>query len=151
VSGEPRLDANGYPRNAFAAATNFAGDVVIGGVRPAGAPKIDFLGVELTGVDGPRTFTICETVGCPFVYFDLGFNGNGDTFDREYVFTAGTVTITSIDATRMRGSFQGTAVYIDPTTGEPDATRTITVTNGQFDAPVRNDLLARRVGVPPGI
>jgi hypothetical protein len=142
VSGEANFDNADYPQNAFAAAQTEGGAVSIAGIRPTQPPKFDFAGIELEGVTGPRTIQVCAqpTGGaCPLVFFLLGFNGNGDTFDQGYVFTSGSVIISEINAERVRGSFQGTALFISGT-GQPDFTRTITVTNGQFDVPVRNDL-----------
>ena len=142
VSGEPNLGTNFYPQNAFAAATNFSGSVTIAGVKPRTAPLYDVMAMDLSNSDvtGPRTIDFCSTGGCPEVFFALGFNGDGDTFETSYIFTSGSVTIAAMDDKRMRGSFSGTATYLDPDTGTLVPARTITVTNGQFDVPIRNDL-----------
>ena len=118
------------------------GDVFVAGIRPQQGSKFDFVGIQLEGVTGPRTVTVCpEPVGtCPGVFFFRGFNPNGDTFDAVYVLISGNVTVSQINAERVRGTFQGTGVLIDPATGGlPDFNRTITITNGQFDAPVMNN------------
>ncbi|MBA3968607.1 MAG: hypothetical protein H0X52_00735 [Gemmatimonadetes bacterium] len=111
------------------------------GVRPTQQPKFDYFGIALEGVTGPRTIQVCPlpAENCPAVFFLRGFNGNGDTFDQAYVFVSGSVTISHMGAERVRGSFQGTAIFISGA-GQPDFSRTITVTNGQFDVPVRDDL-----------
>jgi hypothetical protein len=141
VSGEANPDDGDFPRNEFAAAQVENGEVFIFGVRPTQQPKFDYFGIALEGVTGPRTIQVCPlpAENCPAVFFLRGFNGNGDTFDQAYVFVSGSVTISHMSAERVRGSFQGTAIFISGA-GQPDFSRTITVTNGQFDVPVRDDL-----------
>ena len=141
VSGEPKLSSNGLPQNGFAVAGTDDGDVFVGGFRPQQGSKFDFLRIELEGVTGPRTVTVCPqpTGTCPLVALYLGFNPNGDTSDRRYVLTSGSVTVSELSVERVRGSFQGSGILINPTTGMPDFSRTITISNGQFDAPIRND------------
>ena len=140
VSGEANLDATNYPQNAFAAAVTESGGVFIAGFRPTERPKLDYIGISLTGVTGPGTITVCtgpSGSGCPSLFFFLGLAGRD--FDQAYAFTSGNVTISGFTTERVRGTFQGTAVFI-AATGEPDFTRTVAVTNGQFDVPIRNDL-----------
>jgi hypothetical protein len=142
ASGEPKPDAGDFPQTEFAAAQAENGNVLIIGLRPTQQPKFDYFGIALEGVTSPKTVQVCAqpTGGaCPAVFYLRGFNGNGDTFDQAYVFTSGSVTISEINAERVRGSFQGTAIFISGS-GQPSFGRTITVTNGQFDVPVRNDL-----------
>ena len=141
VSGEPKLNSNGHPQNGFAVAGTDDGDVFVAGFRIGQGSKFDLLEIELEAVTGPRTITVCPQPsgsGCPLVVFYLGFNPDGDTSDRRYVLTSGSVTVSAIGAERVRGSFNGTGILLDPTTGLPNFTRTITISNGQFDAPVRN-------------
>lgn len=143
VSGEANIDDNDYPQNAFAVAQAEGGEVSIAGIRPTQRPKFDFFGIELADVAAPRTIQVCAlpTGGaCPVIFFLLGANSDTEAVDQAYVFTSGSVVISGISAERVRGSFSGTAVLLNLATGQPNLARTITVTNGQFDVPVRNDL-----------
>lgn len=146
VSGEPRQDSNGNPIGEWAvASTSSGGELFIAGLRPTQGAKMDVMFMQLSGVTGPTTIAVCInpaqiTDECPQIFFAQGFNGNGETFDRGYFLLSGNVTISAMSSERVRGSFQGTAILIDPTTAQPNLGRTITISNGQFDVPIRNDL-----------
>jgi len=51
-----------------------------------------------------------------------------------YVLDAGTLTITSVSATRVRGTFHGTAHLLRSSGVDP--TRALTITNGEFDVSI---------------
>ena len=141
VSGEPKLNSSGFPQNEFAVASVEAGEVFVGGFRPRG-PNFDLFGIGLEGVTGPRTVNVCPqpTGGtCPVVFFLTGISETTEAPSRVYVLTSGSVTVSEMNAERVRGTFQGTGIYIDPTTNQPNFTRTITISNSQFNAPVMND------------
>jgi hypothetical protein len=103
---------------------------------------IQFPGALQTGTYPIRT---CGRGGGPFcplitLVFDVdnGVEGGG-TQARYYEFSSGSITITSVDDGRVAGTFQGTAVSTDWTTGE---TSTIVITDGRFDVPVTERDLA---------
>lgn len=143
VSGGKGREGERYPRNEFAAASRSrsGGFVRIDGVRPTQHPKLDFVGMSLLGVTGPKTITVCAIAAvapdCADVQFTLGENvtSSGLDPDHVYVFTSGSVTVSEITAERVRGTFQGTGASIEPM-GQVNFARTIAVTNGQFDVPV---------------
>ena len=139
VSGEPRLTSTGLPQNPFAVATTEGGSLLVFGARPATGNKFDLVRIE--GELGAGTFQVCSapSADCPGGIFLLGLNDALNSFDQAYVLTSGTVTVSEVNGERVRGSFQGTAVRLDPATGQRDPTRTITISNGQFDAPVDNE------------
>ena len=88
---------------------------------------------------GTYTITSCGRGGGPFCpLINLVFDADnsvpgGGTQTRYYTFSSGTITITSVEDGRVAGTFQGTAVSTDWSTGE---TRTIVITDGRFDVPV---------------
>ena len=141
VSGEPRLDSRGLPQNEFAVATREAGEVFIAGFRPGQESTFDLFGIQLEGVTSPRTIQLCPvpTTGCPSAGLFLELSSTGTSFGRAYVLISGSITVSEINADRVRGSFQGTGILVDPVTG-PDLTRTINISNGQFNVPVDNEL-----------
>jgi hypothetical protein len=96
---------------------------------------IQFPGPLQTGTYPIRT---CGRGGGPFcpqinLVFDVDNDvPGGGTQARFYSFSSGTITITSVEDGRVVGTFSGTAVSTDWTTGE---TRTIVITDGRFDVP----------------
>lgn len=103
---------------------------------------IQFPGALQTGTYPIRT---CGRGGGPFcpligLVFDVDNSvDGGGTQARYYEFSSGSITIESVADGRVAGTFQGTAVSTDWTTGE---TSTIVITNGRFDVPVREVDLA---------
>ncbi len=107
----------------------------------------DGIHIQFNGPLQPRTYTIstCGRGGGPFcplinLVFDVDNSvDGGGTQTRYYSFTGGTITIESVEDGRVRGTFIGTAVSTDWTTGE---TSTIVITDGRFDVPVTERDLA---------
>lgn len=107
----------------------------------------DLIHIQFPGALQERTYPIrtCGRGGGPFcplinLVFDVDNSvDGGGTEARYYSFTSGSITITSVDDGRVAGTFQGTAVSTDYTTGE---TRTIVITDGRFDVPVTERDLA---------
>jgi hypothetical protein len=101
----------------------------------------DLAHIQFPGVLQPGTYTIstCGRGGGPFcpligLVFDVDNSVlGGGTQARYYEFRGGTITITSVEDGRAAGTFSGTAVSTDWSTGE---TRTIVITDGRFDVPV---------------
>ena len=143
VSGVPKSVNDNYPQKPFAvAALTSTGFLRINAILPTEPPKANRFGFSVYSVKGPKTVQICAQVtsfDCPDVFFFIGFNVVGERWEGPYLFRSGSVTISEITAERVRGSFQGTAVFVS---GNEEAviTKTITITNGQFDVPTRNDL-----------
>lgn len=107
----------------------------------------DGIHIQFNGPLEPRTYNIstCGRGGGPFcplitLVFDVDNDvPGGGTQTRYYEFSSGTITIESVEDGRVRGTFSGTAVSTDGSTGE---TSTIVVTDGRFDVPVTERDLA---------
>lgn len=107
----------------------------------------DLAHIQFNGALEPRTYNIstCGRGGGPFcplinLVFDVDNDvPGGGTQARYYEFSSGTIVIESVEDGRVRGTFSGTAVSTDWTTGE---TRTIVITDGRFDVPVTERDLA---------
>ncbi|HEX6748991.1 MAG TPA: hypothetical protein VF092_16960 [Longimicrobium sp.] len=89
----------------------------------------------LPNVTAPTTLNVdagCATAECPAiaVVFDTNPDESEDEADF-YVFESGTIEVTSVSSSRMRGTFSGTAT-------EFFGDQSITVTNGTFDVPLVN-------------
>ena len=113
--------------------------LTIDAIRFTERPKADVLSIVTRNVTGPKTIPVCgvSNIDCAHASFTMGFNRDIPSNDRLYVFVSGDVTISEFSATRVRGTFQGRAVLIDRT-GNRDPNRAITISNGQFDVPIRN-------------
>jgi hypothetical protein len=107
----------------------------------------DGIHIQFNGALEPRTYNIstCGRGGGPFcplitLVFDVDNDvPGGGTQTRYYEFSSGTITIESVEDGRVRGTFSGTAVSTDWSTGE---TSTIVITDGRFDVPVTERDLA---------
>ena len=107
----------------------------------------DGIHIQFPGPLQERTYPIstCGRGGGPFcplinLVFDVDNDvPGGGTQVRYYTFTSGSITITSVEDGRITGTFQGTAVSTDGSTGE---TSTIVITDGRFDVPVTERDLA---------
>lgn len=101
----------------------------------------DGIHIQFPGALQTGTYPIstCGRGGGPFcplitLVFDVDNSvDGGGTQVRYYEFTSGSITIESVENGRVIGSFQGTAVSTDGSTG---ATSEIVITNGRFDVPV---------------
>jgi hypothetical protein len=148
--GEPTGRSGSAPTGIdFAAATHYYlggetrqdfGTAVTASAR---APRglVDGVHIQFRGPLEPGTYTIstCGRGGGPFcplitLVFDVDPDvDGGGARARYYEFTSGTITVTAVEDGRVRGTFEGTAVSTDWSTGE---TRTIVITEGRFDVPV---------------
>jgi len=131
-SGSASISAqlNGAPWSVggvYARATrNQVGSIGITAVDPGVAYS---LGITLSEVEGPGTYTLHDTFPLRFAVVTVGTaQGWGSTYGGG----GGSVTITSLSETRITGSFNFTAGPA-PSSSE---TEMLTVTNGQFDLPV---------------
>jgi len=81
------------------------------------------------------------SIDTPSALLELGVVWSGGTFQptRIYVFD-GTLTVTSVSASRVRGTFHGTAHLL--TQSGIDSRHAITITNGEFDVPIDDPAVA---------
>lgn len=99
-------------------------DIRVEAQRPHPADGFSYFHLDMAE-GGPRTMTCPEgEPGCPF---HIEFQPDRAWYES----TGGTVTITSIQQRRMRGTFSAT---LQLRGGRPD--QTIQVTSGTFDVPV---------------
>lgn len=154
--GEPDSVSGSAPMGAeFARATHFYlgiptrqefGTAVTATARAPGGLQ-DGIHIQFPGPLQPGTYNIstCGRGGgpfCPLINLSFGSDPSvvgGGTETRYYSFTSGTITIQSVQDGRVRGTFSGTAVSTDWSTGE---TSTIVITDGRFDVPVTERDLA---------
>jgi hypothetical protein len=107
----------------------------------------DGIHIQFRGALQPGTYdiTTCGRGSGPFcplinIVFDADNSvDGGGTQTRYYSFSSGTITVQSVEDERVRGTFSGTAVSTDWSTGE---TSTIVITDGRFDVPVTERDLA---------
>ena len=142
ASGEfERLGTSSFVKKSFATGVNVndASGPVIGilGYVPVTATTGHQVVLVLPPVTGGETLEIdptCETVTfCPLGLVSFDINPDTQFDDSEgYLFTGGTVHVTSATTDRVAGTFSGTAVDV---TG----TKTLTVTNGSFDVPILHE------------
>jgi hypothetical protein len=154
--GEPDSIVGTTPMGAdFAAGTHYyvgteprqAFGTSITSTARARAGLSDLIHIQFNGPLQPRTYSIstCGRGGGPFcplinLVFDVDNSvDGGGTQARYYSFSSGTITIESVADGRVRGTFTGTAVSTDWSTGE---TSTIVITDGRFDVPVTERDLA---------
>lgn len=168
--GALELDAKGNPMvGSFAAATQEKASVngaptdftSIYGVNFR-MPKMDMVGGFWTSIktgkfpvaDGcdneyPEDRVLPDCAGI-FFMLDIDLMQWSDEVDSVpmYFLTTGNVEVTSISNGRIRGTFQGTARLLDFEASEDGfvAGADLTVTNGTFNLPIRNDLV-----VPVGL
>ncbi|HKP77083.1 MAG TPA: hypothetical protein VJT67_16245 [Longimicrobiaceae bacterium] len=149
ASGEfEKLGSGSFVKKSFATGVNLndANGNVIGilGYVPVTATTGHQAVLVLPPVTGGETLEIdptCEgTTFCPLGLISFNLNPDEQFDDSEgFLFTGGTVHVTSVANGRLKGTFSGTAVDV---TG----TQTLTVTNGSFDVPLlpESQFLAER-------
>lgn len=128
------------------------GVTVITGVRTRGTTNADMIQIALPRVTTPRTFTLnagcapaLTVLACPLAIIGIDVPIQAPqpgTALREppaglYLFTAGTIVVTSVSGTRVTGTFQGSAETLGFEPLVPS--KVIAVTNGTFDVPILSD------------
>ncbi|MBA3890821.1 MAG: hypothetical protein H0X64_09825, partial [Gemmatimonadaceae bacterium] len=118
----------GPPTNAGAVALSEGDLFAVMGVRPKAGNRVDMFILSLGNMRGTGTANInlltCQDVGsgaCPSGVFMLDLDPEGAAIDPEpavpgtpmYILTTGIITVTSRSATRIRGTFSGTAISAD--------------------------------------
>lgn len=92
----------------------------------------------------PQTGTIslnCAEAECPRagVIFNAFALGSRSATEALYGITQGSVTVDTLTESRIAGTFTGRAIRFDVNL-VPDSTRTLTITNGRFGVPIRDNL-----------
>ena len=116
--------------------------VVLGAV-PRSSTTIDFAAVSATRTTAGTTpiDASCsdpEATDCTGVIVLYNFNGNGDTFSYECFLTTGSVTITSITAQKIAGTFSGTGTCYNSNFLESP----YSISNGTFNVDVSSQIFA---------
>jgi hypothetical protein len=119
------LRVTGYPLNVV-------------GVRAGTAPMTDVFTLVLQNITQPGTYPLdpgCNqhtTTPCVLGLFAFGVNWTNNTQapSAEYRLATGSVTVTALTASQVRGTFQGSGVTF------PAGTPALTITTGSFDVPI---------------
>ncbi|MDQ3556536.1 MAG: hypothetical protein M3409_07135 [Gemmatimonadota bacterium] len=116
-------------------------DLYLFAFEAGAAPRGNLMFFQVAGVSGTGTFSLDLIDGDAFGF--IGFDLNPTTqeiADDEFVYlmTSGTIRVTEITDRRVRGTFSGEAERIRDE--DIDSADRVTIRNGQFDAPLRNDL-----------
>lgn len=117
--------------------------LLVMGVQMRDAARADFLDIILPPVTAPSVFSLsyaaCTSLAtlCPLASLTLDVQILSPVYppyvdDNRYLFTTGNVTVTAITASRVTGTFEGSASTF--AIGQP--ARVITITNGKFDVPI---------------
>lgn len=148
------LDPNeDLPTSDGAAGVRFGSEslLLVTAVQMRGTANANVIQLALPNITAPRTFNLdddqCLTspaaFACPFIFMGIDVPiqsmGGPDVTappDGLYIFSTGTITVTAVSATRITGTFQGSAESLDL---DLSATpRVVVVTNGTFDVPIRS-------------
>lgn len=134
---------SGVPTVQFAAAvrdTTSTGEpyMVLLGFQPTTSGRGHLVEFDFANSTAPQTLTLDEAcyshstlTGCAIALVGLNYDlstSSSVAGEESYFFDSGTFTVTSVDATHVRGTFTGHAT-------DSDTGHTITVTAGQFDVP----------------
>lgn len=140
VSGQMPTSISGQETSSWA-----AGEVVTTGAdagtyvaastpRDANSHDIAFLQTNRTNAGSSTIdFDNCTASVCSTVFFFFGLaNGTGSSFLQDCYLQTGTIVITEVSATRIKGTFSGAGLCFTPTGTQTS----FTVTNGTFDVPI---------------
>ncbi len=137
---------SGLPTSAGAVAMEEGGMFAVVGVRPTTGNRIDMFALSLGNMQGTGTVNInliaCQDIQsgtCPSGVFMLDVDPARAVVAPEptlpdtpmYILMSGSITVTSRSATRIRGSFSGSAMSTDLA-----SLRMITISGGSFDVPI---------------
>ena len=143
ISGSFGVSAPAEPGPDRATALRLSGPprmLAIAGFKMHTATRAAVIQLFLPDVSAPRSFSLRDDAcldfyaACPLAAFAPDMQGQPSLspdaeLEEFYFFSSGTVVITSVSATRVAGTFEGTAETL--TLGEPS--KTITISNGKFD------------------
>ena len=112
-----------------------AGETYVVASRPRTGGLIDMaiLRVQRNTTGSEPIDPACDVEGgtaCSGLMFSLNFNGNGDTGDFFCFLSSGTVVVTEISESRIKGTFSGSGSCTAGSGGTPAA---FTVSGGTFD------------------
>lgn len=152
VQGDVPLTAEERPRyGTWAAALQVPGsDLSITAARAGTEPLADVFLIALHNITAPGTYSLDQgcnhqtPTSCAVGMFAFNYNWNtSDQLpDPYYLLTSGTITITAMDADRVRGTFQLGGVRY------PSGSATISLSNGSFEVPIVRALAVRQNLVP---
>lgn len=152
VQGDVPLSAEGRPgHGTWAAALQVPGsDLSITAARAGTAPMADVFLIALHNITAPGTYSLDQgcnhqtPTSCAVGMFAFNYNWNtSDQLpDPYYLLTSGTITITAMDADRVRGTFQLGGIRY------PSGSATISLSNGSFEVPIVHTLAVRQNLVP---
>lgn len=112
-----------------------AGETYVVASKPRSGAQVDLaiLRIQRTTIGTETIDATCDTDGgtaCTGMMLSLNFNGNGDTGDFFCALTTGSIVVTDVSASRIKGTFSGSGSCVAGTGGTPGA---FTVTGGTFD------------------
>lgn len=112
-----------------------AGETYVVASKPRTGGLIDMaiLRIQRTTAGSDAIDPTCDVDGataCSGLMFSLNFNGNGDTGDFFCFLSSGTIVVTEITGSRIKGTFSGSGSCTAGAGGTPAA---FTVTGGTFD------------------
>lgn len=112
-----------------------AGETYVAASKPRTGGLIDMaiLRIQRTTAGSEPIDPTCDVDGvaaCSGLMFALNFNGNGDSGDFFCFLSSGTVVVTEISESRIKGTFSGSGSCAAGAGGTPAA---FTVTGGTFD------------------
>ena len=131
VSGQFPTSTTSQETTPWAAGEVVSGTTSVVAAMPRNATSHDFFLMDLprTTVGSSTVVSGC-TVNCADVFIVFGnANGTGSGFLQSCFLLTGTLSITEISATRVKGTFSGTGSCVGPT----GTTTTFTITGGTFD------------------
>jgi hypothetical protein len=152
VRGDVRLNGEQRPSyGTWAAALQVPGsDLSITAARAGTAPVADVFLIALHNISAPGTYPLDR--GCTqdtpascalgMFAFNYDWDSSARAPDPYYLLVSGTVTITALDANRVRGTFQVGGVRA------PAGSAAISLDNGSFEVPVLHSLPVRASMVP---
>jgi hypothetical protein len=87
---------------------------------------------------GSSDFSVNCSTNCAYGTFEFGVqNVTGNSWLQSCTMVSGTVTITEVSSTRIKGTFSGTAECFAPGSSVPQS---LTIANGSFDVARMSDL-----------
>jgi hypothetical protein len=107
---------------------------IVYGARPRSGGLMDMAGLSIArhtaGLSAIDPDCNIDADVCTGMVLYLNFNGNGDSADFYCALTAGTIVISEVTGSRVRGTFAGTGECFTGAGGAPTA---FSVTTGTFD------------------
>jgi hypothetical protein len=132
-AGQSQMETTSWATGEIIASGTDAGTYVIAATPRTAGSTHDFLYIQADRTNtGTSTidFDNCTANVCSTVFVIFGFqNGTGTGYLQDCYLQTGTITITEVTATRVKGTFSGTGLCFS----QIGAQTSWTVTNGTFD------------------